>query len=69
MLTITLVPILEDNYAYIIQSQDSTAVIDPGEPKAIINALEKLNITPSFILNTHHHWDHVNGNKQNKRKI
>ncbi len=68
MLTVTLVPILEDNYAYIIQSQDSIAIIDPGESKAIINALEKLNITPSFILNTHHHWDHVNGNKQIKEK-
>lgn len=63
MITVHTIPILEDNYAYIVQSSDGkTAVIDPGEAPQIINFLENHNITPDYIINTHHHWDHVNGN-------
>lgn len=68
MLKVTLIPILEDNYSYIIQSGDVVGIIDPSEAKPIIEFLEKNNLTPSFIFNTHHHWDHVNGNKKIKAK-
>ncbi len=53
-----------DNYSYIIkdsQSQES-AIIDPSEAKPIISECERLKLTPKFILNTHHHFDHVDGN-------
>lgn len=68
MLNVTLVPILEDNYAYIIQSGDAVAVIDPGEADGVIHVLEKLKLEPQFIFNTHHHSDHVDGNKTIKDK-
>ncbi|MEM7617903.1 MAG: hydroxyacylglutathione hydrolase [Pseudomonadota bacterium] len=64
MLDVTLLPILQDNYAYIIQSAGKTAIIDPGEAGPIIGYLEQQNITPDFIINTHHHWDHTDGNKE-----
>lgn len=64
MLDVTLLPILQDNYAYIIQSADKTAIIDPGEAAPIIDYLEKENLSPNFIINTHHHWDHTDGNKE-----
>lgn len=53
-----------DNYAYIIQDQTTgtSAVIDPSEAAPVIAECEKLGITPKFILNTHHHFDHVDGN-------
>lgn len=68
MLDVILVPILEDNYAYIIKSKDSVAVIDPGDAAPVIAVLEEMDLKPSFIFNTHHHWDHVNGNKKIKEK-
>ena len=27
-----------------------------------------MDLTPNYIFNTHHHWDHVNGNKKIKDK-
>ncbi len=53
-----------DNYAYIITDEDTgtTAIIDPSEAAPIINECERLGLTPQFILNTHHHFDHVDGN-------
>ncbi len=59
------VPCLQDNYAYVIVCPDTNkaAVVDPGEGPPVIDALERLGVEPEAILNTHHHWDHVNGNQ------
>ncbi len=53
-----------DNYAYIItdETTGATAIIDPSEAASIINECERLGLKPQFILNTHHHFDHVDGN-------
>jgi hydroxyacylglutathione hydrolase len=37
--------------------------IDPSEAKPIIKYLENNKIKLKFILNTHHHYDHVGGIK------
>jgi len=63
MLKVTIVPILDDNYAYILQSGDQVGILDAGEAEPIIEKLEELNLTPNTLFVTHHHWDHVNGNK------
>ena len=67
---IQVIPCLQDNYAYlIIDEKNSTAcVIDPSESKPVINFLEKHKIRLKFILNTHHHYDHVGGNQELKEK-
>ncbi len=64
MLDIHLIPVLQDNYVYVLVDQNTgvSAVVDPGEAKPVIDFLEAHNLKPSFILNTHHHWDHTNGN-------
>lgn len=53
-----------ENYAYIIQDKTTgiSAVIDPSEAAPVIAKCEELGIKPEFILNTHHHFDHVDGN-------
>lgn len=53
-----------NNYAYIVtdSSTDTTAVIDPSEAAPVIAELTELKKTPQFVLNTHHHFDHVDGN-------
>ena len=69
MIQVEIIPILQDNYAYFIESSDGTgAIIDPGEAAPIIDFFEKSEKKPDFIINTHHHWDHVNGNTEIKAK-
>ena len=59
-----------DNYAYILQDKKSgiSAVIDPSEPEPIIQKLQELKLEPSYILNTHHHFDHTDGNLALKQR-
>ena len=60
---------LEDNFSYILIDQNKNAcVIDPSESEPIINFVEKNNIKIKYILNTHHHFDHIGGNKDIKKK-
>ena len=68
MLEVTLVPILQDNYAYILQSGNDVAVLDPGDAAPVIDKLNELNLTPTTIFITHHHWDHVDGIRNIKEK-
>ena len=67
---IEIIPCLQDNYSYLIidNKKKIACVIDPSESKPIIEYLEKNEIKLKFILNTHHHYDHVGGNKSLKEK-
>ena len=58
------IPCLSDNYAYVIidKSSNLVGVIDPSEALPIINFLKKKKLKLNYILNTHHHFDHVGGN-------
>ena len=59
---------LEDNFSYILIDKNKNAcVVDPSEPDPIINFVEKNNINLKYILNTHHHYDHIGGNKEIKK--
>ena len=63
-MNIAILPILKDNYAYILtDGSGSAAVIDPGDAAPVIDFLEKSNLKLSYILNTHHHGDHTAGNR------
>ena len=68
-LNVNIIPCLSDNYTYIIQDKSSNKVIavDPPVVKPIINFLNKLNLKLDFILSTHHHADHVDGNLELKK--
>ena len=61
---------LKDNYSYLIINETNlnACVVDPGESLPIINFIEKNNIALKYILNTHHHYDHIGGNLELKRK-
>jgi hydroxyacylglutathione hydrolase len=67
---IEIIPCLQDNYSYlVIDEKESTAcVIDPSEAEPVIRYLEKNKIKLKFILNTHHHFDHVGGNTELKKR-
>lgn len=69
MIEVFIIPILEDNYAYVVKSSDrKIAVIDAGDAKPVIDFLEENTLKPDYILSTHHHWDHVNGNQDLAKK-
>ena len=67
---IEIIKCLQDNYSYlIIDEENQTAcVVDPSESAPIINYLDNSKINLKFILNTHHHYDHVGGNLELKKK-
>ena len=67
---IQIIPCLEDNYSYLIIDEESNiaCAVDPGEAEPIIKYLENTQIKLKFILNTHHHYDHVDGNQKLKEK-
>ena len=66
---IEIIPCLSDNYSYLIHDEESNtvAIIDPSEFKTCDKIIKKYNKL-DFILNTHHHADHVNGNLELKKK-
>lgn len=68
---IHIIPCLQDNYSYIIhdQSNNYACVIDPSEAEPIINFVKKNNLKLKYILNTHHHYDHVGGNERLKKEF
>jgi len=67
---IQIIPCLQDNYSYLIIDEESkiACVVDPSEADPIIKYLENTQIKLEFILNTHHHYDHVGGNQKLKEK-
>jgi len=67
---IQIIPCLQDNYSYLIidEASKTACVIDPSEADPIIKYLENNKIKLKFILNTHHHYDHVGGNQKLKEK-
>ena len=67
---IQIISCLQDNYSYLIvdEENNTACVIDPSEADPIIEYLEKNKIKIKFILNTHHHYDHVGGNQRLKEK-
>lgn len=59
-----------DNYSYIITDTDTkiSAIIDPSEIAPIVKKCDELGIAPQYILNTHHHFDHTDGNLELAKK-
>ncbi|MEC4986568.1 MAG: hydroxyacylglutathione hydrolase [Oscillatoria sp. PMC 1068.18] len=60
------IPALSDNYIFLLYSPEAktAAVVDPAEAKPVLQLLKALDAELVAIFNTHHHYDHVGGNKQ-----
>lgn len=70
MLSIIQLNALNDNYIYLIHDPHSTetAVVDPALAQPVLAELAKRGWRLTYILNTHHHSDHVGGNLELKAR-
>jgi len=66
MIEVHILPALKDNYIYVLHTvgTSSALVIDPSEAAPVIKFLKEKNWDLEWILNTHHHHDHVGGNAE-----
>ncbi len=57
-----------DNLSYLIidDKTNTVAVVDPADATLITKKCEDLGVVPQYILNTHHHYDHTDGNLELK---
>lgn len=64
MLDIRQIPVLKDNYVYLIREGTSGAVgvVDPAVAAPVLAEAARLGWRITHVLNTHHHGDHVGGN-------
>jgi hydroxyacylglutathione hydrolase len=58
-----IIPIkaFSDNYIWTIIQGNEAIVVDPGDPKPVIEKLNELNLSLKQIMVTHHHFDHSGG--------
>lgn len=61
MLNVLTVPAFQDNYLWLIHDGSHAAVVDPGDARPILAALDAHGLSLAAILLTHHHADHVGG--------
>lgn len=64
MLEIVRIPVLSDNYVWLVHEPVSqeTMVVDPAVAEPVLEAAEKRGWTITQIWNTHWHPDHTGGN-------
>lgn len=58
----------ENTYLLVDEATQECVVVDPGfsndaERQALVNAVDKYGLTPTHLINTHLHIDHILGNE------
>jgi hydroxyacylglutathione hydrolase len=68
-LTVEMIPVLSDNYVYLIHepSSGTTGVVDPAVAGPVRERLSARGWSLDWILSTHHHADHTGGNLELKQ--
>jgi glyoxylase-like metal-dependent hydrolase (beta-lactamase superfamily II) len=67
--TFVSAPFAENSYVLHLAGRDDCVVIDPGgEFEQIIQYIEEQKLTPSALLLTHGHLDHIEGNEGMKAR-
>jgi len=64
MIDVSPVRAFSDNYIWLMRSSDApgaAVVVDPGDARPVLDALDGLGLELHSVLVTHHHPDHVAG--------
>ena len=61
MINIEPIKAFDDNYIWLMTTNEGSIVVDPGENINLLKVIEKKNIKLDAILITHHHYDHTGG--------
>jgi hydroxyacylglutathione hydrolase len=55
------IPAFTDNYIWMLHNGHHALVVDPGEARPVLDALQRSGVLLEAILVTHHHADHTGG--------
>ncbi len=69
--TVHQLAVLKDNYIYLIEAHksDTLVVVDPAVAEDVRSACKTLGKKLTHVFNTHHHWDHTDGNLHLKKEF
>ena len=69
-MNIEIISCLDNNYSYLIHEQktNTVVIVDPSEFEPCYEIIKNKYKKLDYILNTHHHYDHVGGNEDLKKK-
>ena len=65
------IPVLSDNYVFLLYDpkQKIAAVVDPAVAEPVLKRIQALSLDLIAIFNTHHHADHVGGNRKLRQRF
>ena len=65
MMKIIQIPVLQDNYEYLVicEKTGKAAIVDAPDASATRNAVKKAGVELTAICDTHHRWDHTGANE------
>lgn len=63
------IPLLADNYGYLLIAGKRAAIVDCSEAGPVLEEVRKRGLTLEAVLSTHHHFDHVGGNEEVARAV
>lgn len=66
---VVVVPVLSDNFAYLLIRGAEAVAIDPADAQAVIGAAERERVQIMGVLTTHHHLDHAGGNDDMRKAL
>lgn len=62
------IPVLSDNYSYLITNGSDLVLIDPADSSIIFDLIEQSGLNLNAVLITHEHHDHIGGLKKTVQK-
>lgn len=67
--SVITIPAIGDNFIYLYRyNQNDSFAVDPSDGFLVLKAMKQHDLNLKMVFLTHHHWDHVAGTDELKRK-